>query len=837
MQPLQPLYIAGSDSGLQTDKRPFLIPDKAYPIIENAYVFRDRVVKREGLRLTGRLRRSLTAEAAGNYTTIIGTNTFDIFTGLGLIATEPNAEVELGNLTAITIAFGAPINQSLTNVSGTQTMVVVGAGPITSAIINYSTGILTITSSAAVGPAAVLVTLAYYPRLPVMGIPERELSGINLEQSVFFDTKYAYVKIGTQFQEFITTAPNTWAGDDTNFFWGTNFRGSTPESRLFFVTNFRSDTADPMRYTSGVVWVDFIPLVSATDSLFQAKILIPYYGRLVALNVWEGTTAGGAGAAVNIFNRCRFSQIGDPVAADSWRSDIFGKGGFIDAPTNEAIMSARFFKNTLIVGFERSTWQLRYVGEYGLPFIWERISSDFGADSTFSTVLFDDGVLQVGDRAITSATSTNVSRIDEQIPDTVFTFRNDEDGKERVQGIRDFQRELVFWSYVDPDFEVDTTDGNKFPNTVLVYNYRNGTYAKFRDSVTAFGQLQNLTSGTLWNSEEVLWGDEDVFWSDEQENAEFPFIVCGNQQGFIHEYGYKTPDDASLSIQAIDLTTTPITITSPSHNLENHEIIFITGTLFNPTDPGLNGFIYQVQYIDPDTFGLALWNGSNYADVTSASLSTYQGGGTIALFPRLLIQTKDFNPYQDKGLQVKMSYVDFLFDSIDTSAVTCTVFVNSSLAVEANLLIGNRIADGSPVNFGFITDVALTNPCVITSSNHGLRTGDQINITNIMGTVELNGINFTVTYIDSITFSLDGIDATGYTAYIAEGIWQNLDSIYYLPGSVYAWHRFYSTCNGQFLRIQISYGDDLMNELSTHMSKWVMNAIALYVRTGGKQIF
>lgn len=828
MQPLQPIYIAGSNSGLVADKKPFLFPETAYVELENAYVWRERVKKREGLELVGRLRRELTLSAAGNYSTIAGTNTFDIFTGLGLTATEPDAQVELGSLTTITITFAAPIGQSLTDTVGTGIMTVVGAGPITSATINYATGILTITASAPAGPAAVTVSLAYYPTLPVMGIPQREIAGVNLEQTIWFDTKYAYIFTAGQFQEFL---PGTvWDGTDSDFFWSTNYRGSTPDARLFFTTNFVSTATNPIRYTNGAAWTNFAPLVSATDTMFQARILIPYYGRLVALNVYEGTTAGGYAAAVNIFNRCRFSQIGNPIDVDAWRTDIFGRGGFIDAPTNEAIVSARFFKNTLIVGFEQSTWQLRYVGEYGLPFIWERISSDFGAESTFSTVLFDQGVLQIGDRAINSATATNVGRIDEQIPDQVFAFGNKDFGKERIHGIRDFQKELVYWCFVDPQRE------GTFPNKTLVYNYRNQTYARFRNNVTAFGILQS-TAGESWDSTTITWDDEDVTWDDADETSEFPKIVSGNQQGFVHNYGYVTMDEPSLSIRAIDLTVTPVSITSPNHNLDTGEIIYITGMLFTPTDPGLNGFTYRVTRVDADTFTISQWDGTAYADVTSTSLSTYLGNGSITLFPKLSIQTKDFNPYQQKGIQVKMSYVDFLFDAFTQSAITVTVFVNTSVVVEANLLIGNRTAEGSPTTFGYITGATNTNPCIIASLNHGLVTGDQIQIANVMGMTQLNNNNYTVVVLNANSFILAGVDATGFGTYISEGIWQNLKSIYYVPGSDYTWHRFYSTCNGQFLRLKLSYSDDLMNDLETHMQSWVMNAIALYVRPGGKQVF
>ena len=42
MNSLQPFTIAGSDAGLRLDKKPFLIPDKAFAVLENAYAYVDR---------------------------------------------------------------------------------------------------------------------------------------------------------------------------------------------------------------------------------------------------------------------------------------------------------------------------------------------------------------------------------------------------------------------------------------------------------------------------------------------------------------------------------------------------------------------------------------------------------------------------------------------------------------------------------------------------------------------------------------------------------------------------------------------------------------------------
>src|SRR5690242_16273090 len=190
---MQPLYIGPYDIGLQRNLTPFMLPDQAFPSLTNAYVFRGRVQRKSGFDLLGRLRRVLTTQAAGNIAAGgAGTFTFNLFTGMGLLATEPNAQIQPGNVTNITIAIGAPINQTLTDNAGTGTLTIVGAGPITAATLNYATGVLTLTFSGAAGASAATFTGAYFPSLPVMGLRTRLLTSINQEQTIAFDTKYAY---------------------------------------------------------------------------------------------------------------------------------------------------------------------------------------------------------------------------------------------------------------------------------------------------------------------------------------------------------------------------------------------------------------------------------------------------------------------------------------------------------------------------------------------------------------------------------------------------------------------------------------------------------------------
>lgn len=830
MQPLQPFYIV-DPQGLETDIKPFLLPDQAYQTLENAYVFRGRVLKRQGISLLGRLQRNPTiTEANANGT---GTYTTDLLSSVR--ATEPNAEIKQGS---ITITIGDTTYKD--NVTPGIMTYIGGTFTITSGTINYVTGIVTLNFTVAPGGGTgVTAVLNYFPALPVMGIPEQETANINQEQTIFFDTKYAYIFNGSSFQEFIPGT--TWAGTDSDFFWSTNFLIPASGTRLFFTTNFVNDVNDPIRYTSGGSWTNFTPLVSATNSLFQARILLPYFGRMIALNVWEGVTGAGPVGAINIPNRCSFSAIGDPTQVDAWRRDIFGKGGSIDAPVNEQIISASYFKNTLIVDFERSTWQLRYVGEYGLPFIWERISSDFGSDSTFSTVLFDEGNARVGYNGITAATAVSCSRIDEKIPDIVFGFANANNGQKRIQGIRDYQKELVYWCFPN------STTSNVYPDTVLVYNYRNHTWSTFRDNITCFGFIYNPNAIT-WSSQTVTWDDMDVTWDDADNQINFPFIIIGNQQGFVHTYGYATLNDPSLAITAMNLTVTPNTLTIPNHNLLDGEIIYVTGcTYVTPPTTDINNNIFRVSVIDSNNISLSTWNfaSQNYFSTPAQSAVTYLGGGQVTLFPKLFAQTKDFNPYQTKGKQMRLAYIDFLTDATPDSSINVQIFANASPAVQCNLLVGNTYSESALSQYGNISNATQGNPCVITSVNHGLANGQAVNIFNVGGMTQLNGNTYLVQIVDNDNFSLENyltgapIDSTGFTAYTTGGIWIGnfLPYAYFTPASQYAWHRFYAPCVGQYLNVAMTYDDNLMNTLSTHQQSWVLNAFTLYAKEAGKIIF
>lgn len=68
-----------------------------------------------------------------------------------------------------------------------------------------------------------------------------------------------------------------------------------------------------------------------------------------------------------------------------------------------------------------------------------------------------------------------------------------------------------------------------------------------------------------------------------------------------------------------------------------------------------------------------------------------------------------------------------------------------------------------------ITNITQANPAVVTSASHGRTTGQVVTIKNVGGMTEVNNRSFTITVLTANTFSLDGVDSTGYTLYTSGG--------------------------------------------------------------------
>jgi hypothetical protein len=695
--PYDRFLIAPINTGLQTDLRPWLIPDDAFQELTNAYVFRGRVRKRFGSRFMGSGWSSAQTEPLfSRFRINVGTTD-----GSGNISvTVPGNIFKIGQMFSI--------GDEIFTVYQTGTpAAMLDTGAATLATYNTSTGALVINGADAT------TAVWFYPAEPVMGLTNYEVGPINDQPSYGFDTQFAYLFSGGFWQRSGSGSNPIWHGNNLNFYWTFNYRGITPGNVTLFVTNFQVTNPngsvtvndDPIWWTSnGSTWTSntganafyFLPAGGAIHTgpyIATSRLIIGFKNRLLLLNTIEsdGTTN------TNYVNRVRFCHNGSPFATNAWyepnqrdsSGNIADGAGFLDATTEEAIISAEFIKDRLIVYFERSTWEIAYTGNSVLPFVWQKINTELGSEATFSTVPFDKLILTIGNTGVHACNGANVERIDNKIPDKVFQIVDKNAGVERVAGIRDYFTEMVYWTFPS----IEQFPDEVYPSKVLVYNYRNGSWAFNDDCITAWGYFEQQ-AGETWASTTETWEQADYSWESASVEAQFRQVIAGNQQGytFIVDSNAEVAKNAQ-AMQVTNISNDGITLTIIDHTLN----VTPYGDYINLLNSGMGiDGIYKVRSI------------VNINTITifpvGVITSTYNGGATVARVSNIQILTKQWNPYVDKSRNVYIAKIDFGVLKTSKGQITVDYYPSAtelSMLDEATgtgSIQGNGVLETSPYN-------------------------------------------------------------------------------------------------------------------------------------------
>lgn len=664
--PSQRFLIAPLKGGLQTDVRPWLLPENAFAELRNMYVFRDRVRKRFGGVLTSDNDSAIDIDLA----TLTSRMRINVGT------TDANGDFAIAPVaTDITPAIGQLFScgDTIFTVYQDGTMKVVAPGRATTSTGTFDFGTNNLTIGGSDGGIAT-TTIYFYPALPIMGIINNETDSINDEPTYVFDTRYAYFFQNNGWERLAGAAApgdDVWSGGDADFFWAETARTSTGSVLGVFVTNFVR--ADRIRYyqVSTGQWATLRPSFDGGTNFIDSARCIKYFqGRLLLFNTLESQSGG-----IQFGNRVRYSQVGDPTAANAFQ-EIAGRGDFLDAPTSQQITSVDILKDRCIVYFERSTWELVYTGNDAEPFRWQQLNSEYGSESTFSLVPFDRFTLGVSQVGVIACNGINVERIDEKIPDTVFEIHNENDGVKRVHGIRDYFTEMVYWAFPS-DFYDD-----KFPTRVLAYNYRNKTWSIFDDSITTFGYFQAVNDAT-WRSSPELWEEARFKWSSGTQQGLFNQVLAGNQQGFVFVVDHGVTRN-SQSLQITDISTATNVFTVINHNIQVGEYVAVE-TVQGTTVTGVDG---------NDTIFCVANTGTNTITLQGITLSgTYTGGGTISRVSQPDMLTKQYNFFIGNGFNSEVSHTDIYIDKTESGEFRLDAMASSSDEVLSSTVVETRPYD------------------------------------------------------------------------------------------------------------------------------------------------
>lgn len=662
-------FIVPMNQGLQTNAKPWRILDQAFATLVNVYPFRERIRKRWGSSQMGQLGQ-LSSRARIN----VGT-TAAVTGNFGPVVVGPaGTQYKKGQMFSV----GSNTFMVISDTPGPQATLSTSAATAT---FDVATGTLTITGNN-VNPSTIVY---FYPSQPIMGIQQFfNNAPINQQPTYAFDTNFAYVWSGASWQRSGTGTNPVWQGDDLDFFNATTYYGLTTGDATFFVTNFNytdgapAVTDDPIWYTDGLTWTAVTGvngwytnpnggLPQTGPFIATAKFIVPFQNRLLLLY----PVIQDAGSNTPYKNAFVYSFVGSPFAVNAWyigatqdSAGNLGAGAGIEfATTEEEIVSYGFIKDRLIVFFTNSTWEIAYTGSTQQPFVFQKLNTELGSESQNSSVPFDRQILTIGLTGVHACNGSNVERIDQGIPDTIFNINDANLAPERVCGIRDYFTECVYWAYPS----AYTPNDDPYPNRILLYNYREPGWAQIIDSVTAFGYWYASQATTWADLAGLTWQRWNTPWESGTAQESYRSVLMGNQQGFITVIRPDLARNAgALSITNISAVGQILQLTVIDHNLDVDDYIYIENA------QGINNLnlnIYRVWRItDKDTLFI------NAPGVTG----TYTGSGTIARVSNYDIVSKQWNPYDKTARNVYVAKIDFALTNSLTGQVTVDSFPSSS---------------------------------------------------------------------------------------------------------------------------------------------------------------
>lgn len=445
---------------------------------------------------------------------------------------------------------------------------------------------------------------------------------------------------------------------------------------------------------SGLGWVNFAPpldnlMSSSTTYLMGARMILPFGNRLLAIGTYEATSAN-ASSPTYYGNRIRYCEVTStpfysaPVPSNNpsngysplaWASNIQGFGGFIDLDTTQRIVSAGVTQGNLILGLEREQRRASNTGIETDPFTIDTINPDYGTSGTFAIIPMDKGILTAGEYGFITTSSYDANRFDAKIIDQIFQFSQNSNGYERTCGARDFVNEVIYFTY----FSDSADPNNTFPDTTVVYNYREGSFATWYESYTTYGIFKNSSQQT-WPTYFIPWEDWDEKWEDlGADRYSKPYVAAGTPQGYFQiKWSESSFNQPSISIQGISLNGGVWTVTSPNHNLYQGAYLGFWPGPASTSVPkqSFNGSVTNV--VSMNQFTVTFSGGSSPDSIVP-------GVWQISIVDQFDIWSKQFNAGWEQTMKTRLGTQRYFLDTTTFGEFALNIYGSqSTLPLDAN---------------------------------------------------------------------------------------------------------------------------------------------------------
>lgn len=739
----EPFLIAPYSVGIDTDLAPWLLPEDAFVEIDNAHIKHKRIEKRSGFRKMAQIYETDANWAISAITT----------TDPGIVTVISTAGIVAGNQIIIQYVTGMTEINGLLLTAGTVT-------PTTIELLDAQGNNLN-TSGFTPYLGAGYVSLVQTDR--IMGIGRAYNSSGLKDTYVWSATRGFYLQKNTSTLSPLDTA-DILSGDKTQFIhwsdWNSVQSSAAAGLNRIYFTNGKAFSAnlDGIRFynasnptgspTGPIPETDsrFRPTKNGGVTINGCKFIFAIKQRLLLLGTYENSNFYPQRA-----RWCKARSPGSPGAfSDFWDDNLPGKGGFVDCPTSEQIITARQLQNYIVVFFTNSVWTLRPTSDPRLPFRWDKINTFRGSDARAGGLEFDQFVMGISERGLTITDGNTTKRIDERIENFVTDDINEDEFGKVFMG-RDYQERRTWILYSQNDVEAGTGENDH----ALILDDESGAFSKYEISMNCLGYGQRGFDLAL-----------DDF--PENNNSLNPF----------HLY--------------VNLNEAPDTDTLQSYHWDANKEIFIGG--------GTDGWIYELNAGltddgEPIEMNLlsAAWNPYKgqgiecelgYLDIyvdtqydTQFLVQFYKNNSQspykstlIDAFPDLrqisvVEDATPLNPATDGYLIKSASHGLLTGDRVYLQSINGPQFLNNEqititkLSNDSFSIVSDFTGNG--VN---ITAMTQANPCHVTAPNHNFVNGDFVIISGgDMVQVILNV--YQIANVVPNEFDLLGVDSTGFDAY------------------------------------------------------------------------
>jgi hypothetical protein len=440
---------------------------------------------------------------------------------------------------------------------------------------------------------------------------------------------------------------------------------------------------------NGLGWVNFAPPLTNTNVsvgnqteakyyLVGALAIVPFKDRLLFFAPIIQTSTGGP-IQQPLQDMVLWSWNGTPYYNEvvpltvntvetfdpqAYYQDQIGYGGNLPAGVSDPIKTVISNEDVQLVGFGGGGLKTRlvYTGNDLQPFVFYLINSEMPSGSTYSAISLDRGGIDIGENGICLTTQQSCQRVDLDIPDEVFKIQGLNNGSSRVNAIRDFYREWIYFSY-----PTGTGDGNNswiYPSQSFFFNYRDNTWAIFKENYTRHGKFRKTSHYTWQNLPFKTWAEWREPWNAGSTVALFADVIAGNPQGFVvikDEGTNEAPTGSIYDLGSYIGVLQNTEVFSYNHCVNLGDYLYFNDSIGNTY---LNGQIGRVVLtVDENSF---------VVDIPYET-GTYLGCGTYTRLCQPLLQTKQFRVYWDEGRQVRLISHKYLLDSTSSNQVTLNI--------------------------------------------------------------------------------------------------------------------------------------------------------------------